>query len=70
VKDRRDPGVRVQEARIEEGGEGTLDVGNAIILIAALSFIGLGAIAPAPQWGVMIAAGQAKFAGGAPGRSA
>jgi peptide/nickel transport system permease protein len=41
--------------------KGTLDVGNAIILTAALSFIGLGAIAPAPEWGAMIAAGQAKF---------
>jgi peptide/nickel transport system permease protein len=39
----------------------TLDVGNAIILTAALSFIGLGAIPPAPEWGAMIAAGQAKF---------
>ena len=39
----------------------TLDIGNAIILIAALSFIGLGAIPPAPEWGAMIAAGQAKF---------
>ena len=39
----------------------TLDIGNAIILTAALSFIGLGAIPPAPEWGAMIAAGQAKF---------
>lgn len=39
----------------------TLDIGNAIILIAALSFIGLGAIPPTPEWGAMIAAGQAKF---------
>ena len=39
----------------------TLDIGNAIIFIAALSFIGLGAIPPAPEWGAMIAAGQAKF---------
>jgi peptide/nickel transport system permease protein len=39
----------------------TLDVGNAIILTAALSFIGLGAIPPDPEWGAMIAAGQAKF---------
>jgi peptide/nickel transport system permease protein len=41
--------------------KGTLDVGNAIILTAALSFIGLGAIPPDPEWGAMIAAGQAKF---------
>ena len=39
----------------------TLDIGNAIILIAALSFIGLGAVPPAPEWGAMIAAGQSKF---------
>ncbi|MBI4012766.1 MAG: ABC transporter permease [Candidatus Rokubacteria bacterium] len=39
----------------------TLDVGNAVILTAALSFIGLGAIPPEPEWGAMIAAGQAKF---------
>lgn len=39
----------------------TLDIGNAVILIAALSFIGLGAVPPAPEWGAMIAAGQAKF---------
>jgi peptide/nickel transport system permease protein len=39
----------------------TLEIGNAVILIAALSFIGLGAVPPAPEWGAMIAAGQAKF---------
>ncbi|MBI3455883.1 MAG: ABC transporter permease [Candidatus Rokubacteria bacterium] len=39
----------------------TLDIGNAIILTGALSFIGLGAVPPAPEWGAMIAAGQAKF---------
>jgi peptide/nickel transport system permease protein len=41
--------------------KGSLDIGNAIILTAALSFIGLGAIPPAPEWGAMIAAGQSKF---------
>jgi peptide/nickel transport system permease protein len=41
--------------------KGTLDIGNAIILTAALSFIGLGAVPPAPEWGAMIAAGQARF---------
>lgn len=41
--------------------KGTLDIGNAIILTAALSFIGLGAVPPAPEWGAMIAAGQSKF---------
>jgi peptide/nickel transport system permease protein len=39
----------------------TLDIGNAVVLAAALSFIGLGAVPPAPEWGAMIAAGQAKF---------
>jgi peptide/nickel transport system permease protein len=39
----------------------SLDIGNAIILTAALSFIGLGAVPPAPEWGAMIAAGQGKF---------
>jgi peptide/nickel transport system permease protein len=39
----------------------SLDVGNAVVLTAALSFIGLGAVPPAPEWGAMIAAGQAKF---------
>jgi peptide/nickel transport system permease protein len=39
----------------------TLDIGNAIILTAALSFIGLGAVPPDPEWGAMIAAGQSKF---------
>lgn len=39
----------------------TLDIGNAIILTAALSFIGLGAVPPDPEWGAMIAAGRAKF---------
>ena len=39
----------------------TLDIGNAIILTAALSFLGLGAVPPDPEWGAMIAAGRAKF---------
>jgi peptide/nickel transport system permease protein len=41
--------------------KGSLDIGNTIIFIAALSFIGLGAVPPAPEWGAMIAAGQSKF---------
>jgi peptide/nickel transport system permease protein len=41
--------------------KGSLDIGNAIIFTAALSFIGLGAVPPAPEWGAMIAAGQTKF---------
>lgn len=39
----------------------TLDIGNVIILAGALSFIGLGAVPPDPEWGAMVAAGQAKF---------
>jgi peptide/nickel transport system permease protein len=41
--------------------KGSLDIGNAIIFTAALSFIGLGAVPPAPEWGAMIASGQSKF---------
>jgi peptide/nickel transport system permease protein len=39
----------------------TLDVGHAVIFIAGLSFLGLGAVPPAPEWGAMIAAGQTQF---------
>ena len=41
--------------------KGTFDIGNAIILTAALSFIGLGAVPPAPEWGAMVAAGVQSF---------
>ena len=33
---------------------GTLGIGSAVLEIAALSFIGLGAQVPAPEWGSMI----------------
>ena len=39
----------------------TLDVGAAIVLTAGLSFIGLGAVPPAPEWGAMIREGQRRF---------
>ncbi len=39
----------------------SLDMGNAILLAASLSFVGLGAIPPTPEWGAMIAAGRHKF---------
>lgn len=39
----------------------TLDVGAAIVLTAGLSFIGLGAIPPEPEWGAMIREGQRRF---------
>ena len=37
---------------------GTLGVGNAIMLEAGLSFLGLGVQPPAPSWGGMIASGR------------
>ena len=40
----------------------TLDIGNAIIIAAGLSFIGLGAVPPTPEWGAMISMGRLKFA--------
>jgi peptide/nickel transport system permease protein len=36
----------------------TLDFGNAIITFAGLSFLGLGAVPPTPEWGAMISAGR------------
>ena len=36
----------------------TLDVGNAIITFAGLSFLGLGVIPPTPEWGSMVAEGR------------
>jgi len=39
----------------------SLDVGNVIIIAAALSFVGLGATPPTPEWGAMVAAGRLKF---------
>ena len=37
---------------------GTLEVANAILLEAALSFLGLGVRPPTPSWGLMIAEGR------------
>jgi peptide/nickel transport system permease protein len=39
----------------------TLDVGGAIVLTAGLSFIGLGAVPPDPEWGAMINLARQKF---------
>jgi peptide/nickel transport system permease protein len=39
----------------------TLDVGNAILLLAGLSFLGLGAQPPAAEWGSMVATGTQFF---------
>jgi peptide/nickel transport system permease protein len=36
----------------------TLDIGNAILMAAALGFIGLGAQQPTAEWGAMIASGR------------
>ena len=37
---------------------GTLDLGDAILLAAALSFLGLGAQPPLPEWGAMVNYGR------------
>lgn len=38
--------------------QASLDFGNAIMYAAALSFIGLGAQPPTPEWGAMISSGR------------
>lgn len=38
--------------------QATVDFGDAILFFAALSFLGLGAQPPAPDWGAMISSGQ------------
>jgi len=39
----------------------TLDLGTAILLLAGLSFLGLGAQPPNPEWGSMVATGTQYF---------
>lgn len=39
----------------------TMDFGQVVLLAASLSFIGLGAQPPAPEWGAMISDGAAHF---------
>jgi peptide/nickel transport system permease protein len=39
----------------------TMDIGQVILLAASLSFIGLGARPPTPEWGAMIADGATYF---------
>lgn len=39
----------------------TMDFGQVVLLAASLSFIGLGATPPAPEWGSMISEGATKF---------
>ena len=36
----------------------TLDIGRAVLLLSALSFLGLGAVPPTPEWGSMVATGS------------
>jgi peptide/nickel transport system permease protein len=36
----------------------TMDIGTAILTVAALSFLGLGAPPPTPEWGLVVAAGR------------
>jgi peptide/nickel transport system permease protein len=36
----------------------TLDLGNAILVFAGLSFLGLGVVPPTPEWGAMVAEGR------------
>lgn len=39
----------------------SLDLGLAILLLASMSFVGLGASAPTPEWGAMVAWGRHYF---------
>jgi peptide/nickel transport system permease protein len=39
----------------------TLDFGNAILLLSGLSFLGLGATPPTPEWGAMVSDGVQQF---------
>lgn len=39
----------------------TLDVGTAVLLLSGLSFLGLGALPPTPDWGLMVASGVTYF---------
>lgn len=36
----------------------TVDLGNAVVTAAGLSFLGLGAVPPTPEWGQMVSAGR------------
>jgi peptide/nickel transport system permease protein len=39
----------------------SLDLGFAVLLLASLGFIGLGATAPTPEWGTMVSLGRIYF---------
>jgi peptide/nickel transport system permease protein len=38
-----------------------LDIGNALLLLSGLSFLGLGAQPPTAEWGAMVASGAQNF---------
>lgn len=39
----------------------TMDLGQIVLLVASLSFLGLGAVPPSPEWGAMITEGAQNF---------
>ena len=39
----------------------TLDIGNNVMVFSILSFIGLGAVPPSPEWGALVASGSQKM---------
>ncbi len=39
----------------------TMDLGQIVLLVASLSFLGLGALPPTPEWGAMITEGAKNF---------
>ena len=41
--------------------QASIDAGYAILTVAGLSFIGLGAQPPLPEWGLLITASRAQF---------
>ena len=41
--------------------QASMDMGGVIMTIASLSFLGLGAQAPTPEWGLMISVGRSYF---------
>ena len=41
--------------------QASMDVGGIILTVASLSFLGLGASAPTPEWGLMISTGRTYF---------
>lgn len=39
----------------------TLELGNAVLLLSGLSFLGLGTVPPTPEWGAMVSDGAKSF---------